>query len=195
MRKIKLLFTLMIFNFSFAFSQNPESLKTALIIIDIQEFYFPGGASALVNPESASQQAAVMLDYFRKNDDLVVHVKHISKKDSAFHQNVSPMAGEKVIRKENINAYVDTDLLAYLKENEIENVVICGMMTHMCVEAASRASADYGFQVTVIEDACATRDIVYKNDTVSAPDVQASTLGTISRYYGKVMTTEEFIGQ
>lgn len=179
----------------YTISQNEEAKKTALLIIDVQEFYFPGGASALVNPEAASEQAAVILNYFRINNDLVVHIKHASKQDSAIHQNVAPVDGEKIIKKENVNSYVDTDLQSYLKENQIENVVICGMMTHMCVEAASRASADYGFNVTVIDDACATRDIIYGNDTVQAKDVHASTLGTINRYYGEVMTVDEYINR
>ena len=76
----------------------------------------------------------------------MVHIRHASSKDSAIHANVKPINDEKVITKNYVNSYRETDLLDYLQQNEITDVVICGMMTHVCVEAAARASADYGFQ-------------------------------------------------
>ena len=175
-------------------SQKSENPKTALLLIDIQEFYFPNGYNALVEPEPASQQAAIVLDYFRKNKELVVFIKHAVKKDSLIHSSVLPIEGEKVITKQEINSYLNTDLLSYLQKNSIRRVVICGMMTHMCVEAAARASADYGFEVVIISDACATKDLVFGNDTVLAKDVHVSTLATIENYYGKVLTVNEFLG-
>jgi len=71
--------------------------------------------------------------------------------------------------------------------------VICGMMTHMCVEAATRAGSDYGFECLVIGDACATRDLEFNGHKVSAEDVHISTLSTISGSYAKVMDVEEFL--
>ncbi len=103
------------------------------------------------------------------------------------------MEGEKVFTKHYANSFRETGLLDYLRKNQIKQVIICGMLTQMCVEATARAAADYGFDVIVIGDACATHDIVYKGDTVKAADVQASTLGSIEVYYGKVMTTGEFL--
>ena len=195
MKIIKLL-TAFIVLFPFcSVAQQNEDTKTALLIIDIQEFYFPGGFNPLVEPENASQNATVMLEHFRSNNDLVVHIKHATEKDSLIHQNVQPEQGEKVVNKSHINSYQDTDLLAYLTDNKVKQVVICGMMTHMCVEAAARASADFGFDVFVIDNACATRDVVYNNDTVMAADVHNSTLGTINRYYGKVITVKEYTSQ
>jgi len=175
-------------------SQESENPKTALLLVDIQEFYFSSGYNQLIEPEAASQQAAIVLDYFRKNKELVVFIKHAVKKDSLIHASVLPIDGEKVITKQEINSYLNTDLLSYLQENSIKRVVICGMMTHMCVEAAARASADYGFEVIVLNNACATKDLVFGNDTVLAKDVHVSTLATIENYYGKVVTVDEFLG-
>lgn len=169
--------------------------KRALIIVDVQEFYFPDGSNPLVEPEKASEKAGIVLNDFRNNNELIVHVKHATKKDSAIYKDVSPNKGEKVITKHFANSYRETELLDFLKQNEITEVVICGMMTHMCVEATARASSDFGYKVIVLDDACATRDIVYGNDTVKATEVHLSTLGSIDRYYGKVMTTEEFLNQ
>jgi nicotinamidase-related amidase len=172
--------------------KEPES-KRALIIVDVQEFYFPGGFSPLVEPEKASEKAGEVLDQFRSNDELVVHVKHATKKDSAIHRNVAPRKGEKVVTKRFANSYRETELRNFLIDNKITEVVICGMMTHMCVEATARASADFGYDVIVLDDACATKDVIYDSDTVRAAQVHHSTLGSIDRYYGKVMKTAEFL--
>ncbi len=174
-------------------AQNSRRDSTALLLVDIQAFYFPGGFYPLVHPEKASAKASVLLNYFRKNHALVVHIKHATKKDSLIHADVAPLPGEKVITKHFANSFRGTGLLPYLKAHHIKYVVVAGMMTHMCVEATTRAAADLGFQVTLISDACATRDVVYRGDTVKARDVQLSTLGSIDRYYGKVMTVKEFI--
>lgn len=191
---MKQIFLIILIAFSTSImSQQETQLKTALLIIDIQEFYFVEGKSQLVQPEAASEQASKLLHVFRKKNELVVHIRHASSKDSAIQNNVKPLKGEKVITKNHINSYIDTDLLEYLKKNEITNVVICGMMTHVCVEAAARASADYGFKVTIIRDACATRDVTFGNETVNALDVHTSTLATIDSYYGSVMTVNEYL--
>lgn len=174
-------------------SQSKQSQKTALIIVDVQEFYFNEGSSQLVNPEEASQQAARLLSAFRETNQLVIHIRHASDEGFAIHENVKPLAGEKVITKKFVNSYRETDLLEYLHENKITEVVICGMMTHMCVEGAARASSDYGFNVVVIDNACATRDLKLGNKTVKAADVHVSALATIEGYYGKVMTVDEFL--
>jgi nicotinamidase-related amidase len=67
------------------------------------------------------------------------------------------------------------------------------MQTHMCLEAAARAAHDLGFEVTVIGDACATRDLRYGDRTVPAADVHASTLATLDRTYARVVDTETFL--
>jgi len=67
------------------------------------------------------------------------------------------------------------------------------MQTHMCVEAATRAAYDLGFKCILIEDACATRDLKFKEKIVKAEDVHFSTLSALNRTYAVVITTEEFL--
>ncbi len=86
-------------------------------------------------------------------------------------------------------------MLAYLRELGVEQVVLVGMQTHMCLEAATRAAYDLGFQCVVIGDACATRDLTYGDTTVNAADVHASTLATLDRTYAKVVDTKTFLGE
>ena len=170
-----------------------EPGKTALLLIDIQYFYYPGGKSELVNPVEAGLNAKKLLEKFRAKGSLVVHVRHNSEPGGKIHEDVKPLEGEKVISKDEVNAFNGTDLLEYLKSHGIEKLVIAGMMTHMCVEAATRAAHDHGFDCTVVQDACATRALKFGDVEVSAEDVHASTLATLNRTYAKVVDMETFL--
>lgn len=193
-KTLLLVMALFLFKFS-ANSQQKEngSIKTALLIVDIQDFYFPGDGPGLVNAESASLNAREILDIFRERNQLVVHVRHKSDKGFAIHKNVGPLPGEKVITKEEINSFQNTDLLGYLKANNISRLIIIGMQTHMCLEAAVRAGHDFGFECIVIHDACATRDLKFNDKIVKAEDVHISTLATLAGGgYGKVIDLKTF---
>jgi nicotinamidase-related amidase len=172
---------------------NAEMKNKALLIIDIQMFYFPGGSAPLVEPEAAAQNASKILEYARNNNILVIHIKHNSKAGSDIHYLVSPVEGEKIITKNEANSFSGTDLLEFLKEKNISELIITGMQTHMCVDAATRAAYDLGFKCTVIEDACATRDLKFKDKIVKAEDVHYSTLSALNRSYATIKTTEEFL--
>jgi nicotinamidase-related amidase len=161
-------------------SQVPDS--TALILIDIQNFYFTGGSLPLVNSGDAAQKAATLLNWFRENKKLVVHIGHLAKTGTDFSNLVTPHPGEKVIMKKEVNAFLNTDLDQYLRENHIRNLILCGMQTHMCLEGATRAAHDLGYQCTVAGDACATRDLTWEGTTVKAADVHAATLATLKSY-------------
>jgi len=170
-----------------------NSNETALLIIDIQNFYFPGGKWELENPEQAGLNAQKLLSKFRKNNNLIVHIRHNSEPGGDIHELVTPIKNEKVISKNSVNCFKDTDLYDYLKNHEIENLVICGMMTHMCVEAAVRAGSDFGFDCTLVQNACATKAIEFNGINVSAENVHASTLNTLSGSYAKVQNTDKFL--
>jgi nicotinamidase-related amidase len=165
---------------------------TALLIIDIQNFYFPGDGPGLVNVIPASLNAREVLLTFRDKKQLVIHVRHKSSKGFEINKNVEPIAGEKIITKEDVNSFKDTDLLEYLKKNDITRLVLIGMQTHLCLEAATRAAHDFGFECVVIEDACATKDVKYGDKVVKAEDVHYSTLATINNTYGKVINLKTF---
>ena len=174
-----------------SYAQKPDT-TTALIIIDIQEFYFPGGDAELDKPEEASLNAEKILKYFRKNNLTIVHVRHNYEPGGDIHKNVKPTDSEKIISKNDVNCYKNTDLLEYLKNNSVENVVICGMQTHMCVDAAVRASHDYNFKTILIHDACTTKDLKFDDILIKAKDVHYSTL-SILRSYAKIIDTDSFL--
>jgi nicotinamidase-related amidase len=178
-------------------------MKTALLVIDIQNDYFPGGKHPLVNPLEAAKKAYELLQCFREHGGHHVHIQHISLKPDApffvkgdrgsdIHDSVAHFEGEPIVYKHYPNSFRETTLFAMLKEWEIERVVIAGMMTHMCVDATARAAADFGFQVVIAGDACATRDLQYGDTTIPADHVHKSFLAAL-KSYGRVMKTEEII--
>ena len=181
-------------------------MKTALLLIDFQKDYFPGGKYPLVNPLDAAQKAYMLLQCFREHrahGGQHVHIQHISKKpDAAYfisgdrgtdiHDSVAHFEGEPIVYKHEKNAFLNTNLLELLKSWEIERVVITGMATHMCVDATARAAYDLGFQVIIAEDACATRDLTFGDTVIPADLVQKSFLAAL-RAYGKVMKSEEIL--
>jgi nicotinamidase-related amidase len=180
-------------------------MKTALILIDIQNDYFPGGKMELEAPLAAAQQARRLLDLFRKKGWPTIHVQHVSNRPGAtfllpdtagldFHQTICPLPGEKVIVKHFPNSFRETGLLEYLQGSNIESLVLCGMMAHMCVDASMRAAADFGFPVRLAAQACATRELVYGEEKVPGSSVQAAFLAAL-KSYGQVLNTEEILKQ
>lgn len=172
---------------------NESQGSTALLLIDIQNFYFPRGRMELVKPEEASLNARKLLLRFRSEQRPIVHIRHNFEPGGEIHANVKPLAGEKIISKDHANAFKDTDLLEYLRLLKIKKVVICGMMTHMCVEAAVRAASDFDFEVVLVHDACATRDLMFQNETISADCVHKATLSSLSRSYAQVTDTATYL--
>jgi nicotinamidase-related amidase len=175
-------------------SVSAQTGKKALLIIDIQDFYFPGGKSALVEPEKAAANAALLLQDFRNRNMLVIHVRHNAEPGGKINDIVKPLPSEKIISKDEVNCFKGTDLLDYLKTNKIDSLVICGMQTHMCVEAATRAASDFGFKCTLIHDACATKDLKFGDKIVKADDVHYSTLSTLTNY-AKILSTKDYLKQ
>jgi nicotinamidase-related amidase len=180
-----------------------EKMRTALIIIDVQKDYFPGGRHPLVNPLEAAKNAYMLLQCFREHGGHHVHIQHISKKPNAtffisgdrgtdIHDSVAHFEGEPIVYKHTPNAFLNTNLHDLLKSWEVERVVICGMMTHLCVEATARAASDLGFQVLVAEDACATRDLKYGGTTIPADHVHKASLAAL-KSYGTVMKSEQIL--
>jgi nicotinamidase-related amidase len=167
--------------------------KTALLIVDIQEFYFPGGRMQLENSELAGMNAGLLLDHFRKSEMPVYHVRHNFEPGGDIHSCVRPLGDEPVISKDQVNAFAGTALLQIIQRDSIEQLVICGMQTHMCVEAVVRAAHDYGFTCLLASDACATKSLQYEEHIISAKNVHYATLNTLQGSYARVISTDAII--
>jgi nicotinamidase-related amidase len=178
--------------------------KRALIVIDIQNDYFPGGKWALSGIDAAADNAARVLEAARNAGDLIVHVRHeFPTADAPFfapgsfgaeiHAKVKPLPGETVVLKHQINSFRDTNLKGVLDRHGVTDVVICGAMSHMCVDAATRASNDLGYACTVIHDACASRDLEFNGVTVPAALAHAAFMSALQFGYARSVSTEQHL--
>jgi nicotinamidase-related amidase len=167
--------------------------KTALLLIDIQDFYFPGGRMQLENPEKAGMNAGLILDRFREEGLPVYHVRHNFEPGGNIHQYVKPLPEEKIFSKDQVNAFIGTDLLETMRADSIEQIVVCGMQTHMCVEAAVRAAHDLEFECFLVQDACATRTLQHEEHIITANSVHYSTIQTLHGTYAKVFDTVDLL--
>ena len=103
---------------------------------------------------------------------------------------VKPQTNEVLVQKNYPNGFRETTLLNQLKEHDVQQLVVAGMMTHMCVDATARAATDFGFDCRIAQDACATRDLKLDNKLVPAPEVHTAFLAALNGSYGKVLTAD-----
>ena len=179
-------------------------MKTGLILVDIQNDYFAGGRMELVGMEEAAENASQLLAYFRDNQKPTFHIQHVSTREGAtfflpntrgveFHDSIKPAPDDRVIQKNFPNSFRETALFDALKRAQVDSVVICGAMSHMCIDATTRAAADLGFQCTLIHDACATRNLEFGTQKVLAEDEHASFMAALNAAYARVISCKEFI--
>jgi len=181
--------------------------NTALLLIDLQNDYYPtydGSKWPLSDTEAASENAAILLAKFREKNMPVVHVRHEFSSDDApfflphsdgakIHPSVAPIEGESVVLKHQINSFRDTDLQKILENLKIEKLIIVGAMSHMCIDAVTRAAVDFGFECHVVHDACSTLDLEFNGVTVSAHDVHHAFMAALSFGYCNVDSTEKLL--
>ena len=176
-------------------------MKHVLLLVDIQNDYFPGGAMELVGSSEAGRRAAILLHTFRQHGLPVMHMQHIATREGAtfflpetpgvaIHDSVAPQAGELVLTKHFPNSFRQTSLLERLRRLQTHTLVIAGMVTHMCIDTTTRAAADLGFQCVLAHDACATRPLAFGGVSVSAEQVQAAYLAALNGPFAQVLTVE-----
>ena len=178
-------------------------MKQGLIIIDVQKDYFKGGRFELHKPEEACVAVKKVLEHFRSKKLPIYFIQHLSKKGSLFfdpttdgidiYKDITPLEGEKVVTKHFPNSFHETTLLEELKKDGVTDLVICGMMTHMCVDTTTRAAKDHGYPVTLISNACATRDAVWNGETIPAETVQSVFLASLNKMFATIVTDDEFL--
>lgn len=175
----------------------------ALVIIDVQNDYFVGGLNPLYKSEIALMNTKKVLEIFRNNHFPVVHVQHISQKKNAsffikgtkganIHAEILPLQNENVVIKHYPNSFYETNLDDQLKSYSMKKILVCGMMSHHCVDTTVRAAKDYGYEVIVIQDACATKDLEINGEIIQAETVQKTFMAALQGF-AQVIKTEEFL--
>ncbi len=181
-------------------------MKQGLILVDVQNDYFPGGSMELVDMEMAASNCKRLLDHFRTRQLPLFHIKHIANRKGAtffvpdtpgceINESVRPLENETVVIKHFPNSFRETDLNAALEDKGVEGLVICGAMSHMCIDTTTRAAFDLGYRCHVVSDACATRDLEFDGQLVKAAKVHAAFMAALSVPFAQVSSTGTFLGE
>lgn len=180
--------------------------KSAVLVVDLQKDYFPSGKLPLVGIEQAAANAARVIAGARANGTPVIHVRHeFAVPDAPFfvpgtegvqiHPTVAPLDGEPVVVKNYPNSFLKTELKPMLDAKGIEEVVVIGAMSHMCIDATSRAASDFGYRTIVVHDACATMDLEFNGQVVPAAQVHAAQMAALGFAYAAITTTDEYLAR
>jgi nicotinamidase-related amidase len=174
----------------------------ALVVIDIQNEYFPGGALTLPHAERAASRAAQAIEAARAATVPVIHIRHEEPESDEWfvpgsrgaetHGAVAPAEGELVVVKNHPNSFLQTDLAEHLASFGASRVAFCGMMTSMCVDATVRAAADLGLEPVLVDDACAAPDLEHRGRHVPAEAVHAAFCGALGDEIATLLETRDF---
>lgn len=178
--------------------------KRAIVVVDLQNEYLSSGMLPLDQVDRAVENAAKVIEAARAAGDQIIYIRH-EQPDAPFFvpgtegvkiiPAVAPQPGETVIVKNYPNSFRDTQLKQALDDHGIEEVVIVGAMSHMCVGATARAATDFGYSTTIVQDACATMDLEFDGVKVPAKQVHAANMAALAFAHGKVVATSEFLAR
>jgi nicotinamidase-related amidase len=179
-------------------------MKQALLIIDVQNDYFKNGKMELVGPDQALEKIKQLEQYFSEKNLPIIYVQHINPSQASFfqentdgvllHPELNAQNDALIVIKHYPNSFLETNLDELLKAHQIEQLVITGMMTHMCIDSGTRAAKELGYQPILIADATATSDLSHDGKTVKAEDVQTAFLTALSTF-ANVQNTADFLAK
>lgn len=183
----------------------PPPRDSVLILVDLQNDYFAGGAFPLDGAEAAIRNAHALLTAWRQRALPVVHIRHETLRPGAtffrpgtpgahIHPLVAPQDAEPVVLKHFPNSFRGTNLQDHLTAVDAKHLVVAGMMTNMCVDATVRAAFDLGYSVTVAADACAAANLAFDGEAIPARQVHGAFLAALAMVYGAVVPTADLLG-
>ena len=164
-------------------------MKKALIVIDLQNDYFKDGTMELQNIDEVLKQTNKLIQFARKEKYKIYFIQHIAtKKEATFflpnthgvklHKDLD-IQSDMIIEKNYPNSFRDTNLLKELKKENINDLIVCGAMTHMCIDTTVRAGFDLGYNVELVNDACATKDLFFEDYSIKVKDVHLSFMSAL----------------
>ena len=141
-------------------------MKNALIVIDIQNDYFAGGAFALENAEVACKEASEAIARAKRDGWLIVGVQHINAPGAPalaaetegvkIHPAIADALGDApIIVKKEADSFFETGLEVLLRETGITDIYLAGMMTQHCVTHTALSPQANGMNVNIIANGCA----------------------------------------
>lgn len=175
-------------------------MNTAFISVDIQNDYFKGGRNELYHPDQALTHAQEALALFREKNLPIIHIQCILLDEQAtfflpgtegihIHEGVKPRSDEKVIVKHTPDSFFQTELQAHLESIQAKRLVICGMMSHICIDSTVRSASRLGYEVMLLDDTCATRDLEWNGTVIPAQTVHDVFMASLQGTFAQVIPT------
>lgn len=178
-------------------------MKSALLVIDVQNEYFTGKLP-VTYPAGSLDNIIRAIKAARKKNIPVIAVQHSSPSMDAatfrkgteewkLHSKIEEAGYDHLIEKNLPGSFTGTDLEAWLRERDIDTVVITGYMTQMCCDTTARQAVHLGFSVKFLSDATGTLQISNYAGMVKAEELHRAILVTQAMRFSKVLTTEEWV--
>ncbi|MFT5836273.1 MAG: nicotinamidase-related amidase [Sulfurimonas sp.] len=178
-------------------------MKKALIVIDMQNDYFKNGNMELVGVDAALKKTNDLVKFAREQEYKIYFVQHISVKEGSgffvpntkgvkLHENLN-IQNATIIEKNYPNSFRETNLKEDLDKDNIDELIISGAMTHMCIDTTVRAAFDLGYKITLAHDACATRDLMLGDEVIKAKDAHMSFISALGSVFCEVKETAEIV--
>lgn len=176
-------------------------MKRALLVVDVQNVYFSGQLK-ITHPEGSLANILRVVDGARDAGVPVVVVQHTASAMAAFekgspawqlHPEIAARKCDLLIEKSMPGSFTGTCLDEWLKEKQIDAVVIVGYMTQMCCDTTARQAVHLGYKVEFLSDATGTLAISNNAGSVTAEELHRAILVTQAMRFSKVMTTEVWL--
>ena len=167
----------------------------ALIVIDLQKDYYPGGAMELRGIETAHRKAMRLIRLATDLGKPVFFIRHIAPEGAPFFAEGSagselhpelPLEAGEVIVKCHPNSFRDTPLQKRLEALGARRLAVCGAMSHMCIDTTVRAGYDLGYAITLVHDACTTKDLEFGGKRIPAETVHEAYMAALDGKFATV---------
>ena len=179
-------------------------MKRALLVIDVQNEYFAGGAMPVSHPPDSLRAITEAMDGAAENGVPIVVIQHGTENPEAkafvkgsrgwrLKGEVDVRRRTVVIEKTMPGSFTGTNLEAWMKENSVDTLAITGYMTQLCCDTTARQAVHLGYKVEFLSDATGTLDISNSAGAVKAEELHRAILVSQQARFSKVVTTEEWI--
>jgi len=160
--------------------------KYALLVIDVQNYFFNKASQAYL-PDSVKIMPKIntLIKYTRDKKWPVIYTSHTAPAkpgnlmaerwehlpsgwESELYNKLDIAQDSHKLKKEHFSAFFKTRLNRLLKKEKINHLVICGVMTHLCVDTTVRHGFMLGYRSTIVTDACCSKSKEYHNAALLA---------------------------
>ena len=158
----------------------------ALVVIDLQNDYFPDGKFPLWNTEEVLTNIELALETANSKNIPVILVQHIANSElgiapffnkgtdgAEVHPRILQAAPDaRIIVKQYADTFEQTNFEETLKALNIDTLLICGMMTQNCVTHTAISKAAERYEVSILADCCTSVDVMIHNIALNAVSIR-----------------------